>query len=747
MSTLKVNNLQVGQDGTAANNYTLYQPASPDGTVRLGYGVAGSVTDILTLKNSRLGIGETNPDQLIHINKASGTTLFKASTQANSTIGLEIEKTGSTTQSWRIVDGQTINGALEFYDATNTTTRMIIRNGNIGINQSNPATGLDIKSTKNGDGLTITKGSNVSTFLGHNGSGDEGLLLLKEGGTTRVQLYAETNQNSYINSGNLGIGTTSPGALLHLESTAANAAKLRIGFDSPRYYDIYRGSTTNSGYLNFYGSQSTFVGYTFGGVDGEWMRITASGRVGIGHADPATKLVVAASDSGHADMRFQNSTTGYATNNGFWVGLNSNEKALLYNYHDSDMFFATKDTGRMTITSDGAVNIGSGNDASSMSQFGSNTDGLTIDDVGVSNTGIKLSHGSSNTYLVQAGNNNAYLSHYGSGQMIFGVGSTGQEAFRINASRVARFQNATGDLKVASTTSNDGGKIFLQEGNTDAWSLEAQRANGSFFIRDEYNNKERFSILNNGNIGVGLEITLRENTTDAFSLHSNGANGYFRLIDEYDNVELMRFHGDGALSINTTNLTNYTQTSNSGNTNNAGGAAGNWSWRRDTGAVIQATDADSGWALMYLNKYEWNSGDDNRWISFYLNGQVRDTINWNGTNIIYGQGSDYRVKENIREFTNGIDKVKQLKVHLYDYIDPDRGTDHIGFIAHELQEIIPEAVSGEKDGMRKEEDTGNDVIDIQMVDYGKLTPVLTAALQEALAKIETLETRIAALES
>ena len=67
MSTLKVNNLQVGQDGTAANNYTLYQPASPDGTVRLGYGVAGSVTDILTLKNSRLGIGTDNPEEDLHI--------------------------------------------------------------------------------------------------------------------------------------------------------------------------------------------------------------------------------------------------------------------------------------------------------------------------------------------------------------------------------------------------------------------------------------------------------------------------------------------------------------------------------------------------------------------------------------------------------------------------------------------------------------------------------------------------------
>ena len=547
------------------------------------------------------------------------------------------------------------------------------------------------------------------------------------------------------NLGNVGIGTDNPTATLEVATSVDGEATLATfkntsGGGTNETVDIKLGleNTVASNVILRAGKEANHssgaatdnffaIHTTENNTSAEKLRITSAGQLqATGAADVRLTLgsagTVGTNDSVHiradgANLKFMAASSG-------------------------NTLFETNGTETLRITSDGAVSIGSGNAAATMSQFGSNTDGLTIDDVGISNTGIKISHGSNNTYLIQSGNSNTYMNHYGSGQMIFGVGSSGQEAFRIDTNRVVRFQNATGDLKVASTTSNDGGKIYLQETTTDAWSLEAQRANGSFFIRDEYNNKERFSILNNGNISVGLKITLKENTTDAFSFHSNGANGYFRLTDEYDNVELMRFHGDGALSINTTNLTNYSQTSNSLNTNNTGGAAGNWSWRRDTGAVIQATDADSGWALMYLNKYEWNSGDDSRWISFYLNGQVRDTISWNGSNIIYGQGSDYRVKENVREFTNGIDKVKQLKVHLYDYIDPDRGTDHIGFIAHELQEIIPDAVSGEKDGMRKEEDTGNDVMDIQMVDYGKLTPVLTAALQEALAKIEALEQRL-----
>ena len=59
-----------------------------------------------------------------------------------------------------------------------------------------------------------------------------------------------------------------------------------------------------------------------------------------------------------------------------------------------------------------------------------------------------------------------------------------------------------------------------------------------------------------------------------------------------------------------------------------------------------------------------------------------------------------------------------------------------GFIAHEAQTVVPEAITGEKDGE-----------EMQGIDQSKLVPLLTAALQEAIAKIETLETKVAALEA
>ena len=81
-------------------------------------------------------------------------------------------------------------------------------------------------------------------------------------------------------------------------------------------------------------------------------------NVGVGISNPATKLVVASSDSTAADMRFQNSGTGYAANNGMWVGINNNEDGLVYNYHNSPLLFGTNDNERLRITNDGQVLVG-----------------------------------------------------------------------------------------------------------------------------------------------------------------------------------------------------------------------------------------------------------------------------------------------------------------------------------------------------------------------------------------------------
>ena len=104
----------------------------------------------------------------------------------------------------------------------------------------------------------------------------------------------------------------------------------------------------------------------------------------------------------------------------------------------------------------------------------------------------------------------------------------------------------------------------------------------------------------------------------------------------------------------------------------------------------------------------------------------------------FNTSSDYRLKENIIPVPDAISRLQQLKPSRFNFkADPDRTVD--GFIAHEAQAVVPECVTGEKDAV---DDDGNPVY--QGIDQSKIVPLLTAALQEAIAKIETLEARLTA---
>jgi len=106
----------------------------------------------------------------------------------------------------------------------------------------------------------------------------------------------------------------------------------------------------------------------------------------------------------------------------------------------------------------------------------------------------------------------------------------------------------------------------------------------------------------------------------------------------------------------------------------------------------------------------------------------------------YNTSSDYRLKENVTAISDGITRLKTLKPSRFNFkVDKDTTVD--GFLAHEVT-AVPEAITGTKD----EVDENNEPV-YQGIDQSKLVPLLTAALQEAIAKIETLETKVAALEA
>ena len=126
----------------------------------------------------------------------------------------------------------------------------------------------------------------------------------------------------------------------------------------------------------------------------------------------------------------------------------------------------------------------------------------------------------------------------------------------------------------------------------------------------------------------------------------------------------------------------------------------------------------------------------------FINGNgVVGTIRTTGSSTQYNTSSDYRLKENVEPITGAADRILQLKPCRFNFIaDATKTVD--GFIAHEVQEVVPEAISGDKDAV---DDKGDP--DYQGIDQSKLVPLLTAALQEAITKIASQGASIAALET
>ena len=200
-----------------------------------------------------------------------------------------------------------------------------------------------------------------------------------------------------------------------------------------------------------------------------------------------------------------------------------------------------------------------------------------------------------------------------------------------------------------------------------------------------------------------------------------GALRFSTRLNGYTPAEGMRLNSFGMLLINATS-----------NINSGGGTKEGLCIRGGGGGphVVTLRNIDTSGGA---NQIEFQDGD----------GDVCGAINANATNntTSYGTSSDYRLKENVSAVSGAIDKMKLLEPKTYNFISDSSKTKEDGFLAHELAEVIPNAVTGEKDAVHD-----NGEMDIQQVDYGKLTPLLTAALQEAIEKIETLQAEVAALK-
>jgi len=482
----------------------------------------------------------------------------------------------------------------------------------------------------------------------------------------------------------------------------SNGYNLRL--ESNNELNLYNANTAATVHINYHGAGSRV---DIANTELDVIKGTGStfaGNVGIG-GSPDTllnlkdtggievRLEADSNNSGQEDcfIRFytdgktQEGIAGMDNNNSSTLFTTNTENAMVFGtVSNLPVVFATNNTEKMQIAADGKVGIGTSSPAADLHVSGS------------------------------------------SGKIL--MSDHGQVTLEMQTNDTAAiFQRDLG----STATSGISSAIFMQ-GKDTANELMFHVNYGGGSGGNNYNRRLRLTqtsaSFENCNVGIGTTNPLEKLHVEDGDILVSSARG----VRANGGQEMIRFDSSDGVKINSGNAERL---------------------RVKTSGQIETTYNDSSYNL-YINGLASSAtkgilmsvGPSSGTVDQML---FRDGANDNcgtitsnaGANTTaFGTSSDYRLKENQIIIPNALERLNKIKPYRFNFISaPDQTMD--GFFAHELAEYIPEAVVGEKDAMEDGE------IKPQNIDYGKITPLLVKALQEADDKIEALTARIEALES
>jgi len=540
--------------------------------------------------------------------------------------------------------------------------------------------------------------------------------------------WTTTGSNIYYNTGNVGIGTTTPTAKLHI-SSASSGTDGKVIISSPSnshgQFQIGNPSGTEAS-MNFipgvtafgttptssYGNSAIWAmgadiwgigSATFGlgnmvynTTGGSILNITSTGNVGIGTTTPASKLHV------------------YGTQTGAnWAGMGAfggaSYAVILGQYNDKAYLGAHN--AALNAWADLVINPGGGNigigttTTNNILQIGSTTysgNSLAMGN-GTQNFAIDISSRTIPTFF--SDNNFSFMGSGGNGNV--GIGTTTPYTTLTVGSTDATARITAGGPNTHLTLASAGpnGDIYLNAGGV---------ASGN------YSTSTRLSVGANGNVGIGttspaelLQVGTESAGTSARKTIKIGSGGYsapaaFQTNSNGDKIILYNADGyDARIGI--------------------GGSTDMW---------FKSSDGGTG------GQFKWYSGAGTNLI-MQLSGNtgvlsMAGGAYCNGTTWV--NASDARLKRDIQPMSKyGLSTVMQLKPVSYFYKADKTNHPEVGFIAQEVQKIVPEVVSGTEGDITKGETLG--------LSYGNLVPVLTKAIQEQQATIEAQQKQIDELKS
>jgi hypothetical protein len=476
-------------------------------------------------------------------------------------------------------------------------------------------------------------------------------------------------------SENVGIGVSSAGTFRTKIKHSAASVTTGLGIEASANDSVLRifHSGSLAGFNATYSSTGAYVPMVFNvGAGGEAMRIDTSGKLNIGGSIMSELLnVQTASSSATAMIEFRN------TQSGTQIGMPANENALI---------IKTADAERMRIDSSGNVGIGAA----------PNTTGF----------------GGTFKYLGVNG---------GSGLGTFN-GQTSSVA--ANQEAAAFFGSTTGSSGLALL----GGMQVINDANSASNAEGAVR----FYTATGGSILERMRIDRSGNLGIGTD-----NPSDA--LHIYRATGDCALVLETGqdsgaaepNIYLKGYATNSEPTIYFGDRFGYPGLIKYDNVDDHMHFSTNGSERMRINSNGKVEVIASGQTYVHhINNgtYSWLTGTDGNNYNFYsAEGTLRGKLTVAG---VFTDTSDRAYKKDIKDIGYGLAEVKQLQPRAYKMEVNDE--DQLGFIAQEMEQVIPEVVSGEEGS--------------KGLAYGHLVPVLVKAMQEQQEQIEDLKAEVAALK-
>jgi hypothetical protein len=568
-------------------------------------------------------------------------------------------------------------------------------------------------------------------------------LAISTGGTGRLFIDA---------SGNIGVGTSSP-------ANFAGFVTVALADSSGAEIDFIKGSTVQSSLYNagdiFYVESKSTVPTAFVTNGSERLRITSTGLVGIGTSSPSSPLHLSTGSTGASALFASTDATVYSATsfssgarlriaggsatgayNGIGFGNNSNAEGFIGFVQNVSGFgdFVIQSYGgspgygeKLRVTSAGNVGIGTNGPGATLDVQAANARSKLVSTTGTNaayhtfiNTGGNFYIGLDNS---AGGDFSASYAgaiwHGGAYPLIFGTSNA--ERARIDSS---------GRLLVGTSTALSNGDN-VQNAKLQVHSSAYYLADFAQYSADQYPSIIYLEKSRNASVGSHTAVV---NNDELGSIRFAGSDG-----TRFQNAAYIVAQVDGTPGANDMpgRLVFSTTADNA--------ASPTERMRIDSaGRVLIATTStalsDEGLIIYTNGEVNARRDTDGALYVFNRSGSTVGSITVSTSATAYNTSSDYRLKDNVVPLTGAIDRINDLRVRRFNFIaNADQTVD--GFIAHEAQAVVPECVTGEKDAV---DDDGNPVY--QGIDQSKLVPLLTAALQEAIAEIASLKDRVAALE-